>query len=117
MVARFDVGTKLYGAAHGIEQPTLYRRINALADASLITRDLADWAHAIRSIRNDALHEADSISRDELVAIRGFSETLLTYLFTLPGMLRDVVPGWQDMRRLPRDILDHLMLRFHKARN
>lgn len=30
---------------------------------------------------------------------------------------RDVTPGWQDMRRLPRDILDHLRLRFHKARN
>lgn len=30
---------------------------------------------------------------------------------------RDVTPGWQDLRRLPRDILDHLRLRFHRARS
>jgi thiosulfate reductase cytochrome b subunit len=29
---------------------------------------------------------------------------------------RDVTPGRRDLRRLPRDILDHLKLRFHNAR-
>jgi thiosulfate reductase cytochrome b subunit len=30
---------------------------------------------------------------------------------------RDVTPGWQDLRQLPHDILDHLKLRFHNARS
>lgn len=30
---------------------------------------------------------------------------------------RDVTPGWRDLRRLPRDIVDHLRLRFHKTRD
>lgn len=30
---------------------------------------------------------------------------------------RDVTPGWQDLGQLPRDVLDHLKLRFHNARN
>ena len=81
-----DVGTKLY--APDLAGVTLYNRIKKLAEQHRITTDLAAWAHAIRLIRNDALHEIDSVSRDELVAIRGFTETVLTYLFTLPGMLK-----------------------------
>lgn len=82
-----DVGTKLY--APDITSPTLFARIEALAKQHRITPDLAGWAHAIRLIRNDALHDIDHIDRDELTAIRGFTETVLTYLFTLPGMLKE----------------------------
>ena len=82
-----DVGTKLF--APDCAEPTLYKRIEKLAAEHRITSDLAEWAHAIRLIRNGALHDADEVSRDELVAVRGFTETVLTYLFTLPGMLRE----------------------------
>lgn len=82
-----DVATKLF--APEFAGLALFARIKKLAETMRITPELAAWAHAIRFIRNDALHEIDSITRDELVAIRGFSEMVLTYLFTLPGMLRE----------------------------
>lgn len=81
-----DIATKLYAPEHS--SLTLYSRIKKLAAEHRITAELAEWAHAIRLIRNDALHGIDSITRDELKAIRGFTETVLTYLFTLPGMLK-----------------------------
>ena len=80
-----DVGTKLIEPEPKL---ALYGRINKLAADGRITTDLASWAHAIRLIRNGAMHEIDEIDRDELIAIRGFTELMLTYLFTLPGMLK-----------------------------
>ncbi len=82
-----DIGTKLF--ASDLAGVTLYNRIKRLAEQHRIAPDVARWADAIRVIRNDALHEIDRITRDELVAVRGFTETVLTYLFTLPGMLRE----------------------------
>lgn len=80
-----DIGTKLF--AGDLADATLFARIKKLAETHRITADLAQWAHEIRLIRNDALHGIEEVNRDELTAIRGFTEMVLTYLFTLPGML------------------------------
>lgn len=82
-----DIGTKMFAPDLGAS--TLYNRIKRLAEQNRITADLAAWANSIRLIRNDALHEIDQIDRDQLVAIRGFTEMVLTYIFTLPGMLAE----------------------------
>ena len=82
-----EVGTKLFASQHAEQK--LNNRIDKMRKDGLITQSLWEWAHMIKSIRNDALHEVDSIDREELKAIRGFTETLLTYLFTLPGMLAE----------------------------
>lgn len=80
-----DVGTKLIAPDF---KGMLYARIRHLADTGRITPDLADWAHEIRTIRNDALHEVDGIDRQELTAIRGLADMVLRYLFTLPAMVK-----------------------------
>lgn len=79
-----DIGTKLIAPDF---KGLLYARIKHLAETGRITKDLAEWAHEIRSIRNNALHEVDGIGREELTAVRGFADMTLRYLFTLPGML------------------------------
>ena len=80
-----DVGTKLIAPDF---KGMLYARIKHLADTGRITQDLADWAHEIRIVRNDALHEIDGIDRQELTAIRGLADMVLRYLFTLPEMVK-----------------------------
>ena len=63
-------------------------RIKKLAAAGKLTSDIAEWSDNIRDIRNDAVHEEAPISRDELIALRNFSEMVLRYLFTLPGAVK-----------------------------
>ncbi len=68
---------------------TLYARIEALAKAHRLTPALATWAHEIRELRNEALHEVESLDREDLAAIRGLTEMVLRYLFDLPGILAE----------------------------
>ena len=66
----------------------LKTRINKAADAGTITKDLAEWAHRIRLDGNEAAHEDEPISSDEIQALQRFTELVLLYMFTLPGMLQ-----------------------------
>jgi hypothetical protein len=84
-----DIGLKIYAPT---EKGTLYERIKSLAAQHRLTDSLAEWAHEIRLIRNDAMHDIDSVNRQELEAIRGFTETLLTYIFSMPAMLKSRKP-------------------------
>jgi len=63
-------------------------KIKKLSEAGKLTSDLSEWSGQIRDIRNDATHEQVPISRDELAALRSFSEMVLRYLFTLPGAVK-----------------------------
>ncbi len=81
-----DVATKLCAPQHAEQK--LNNRIDKMRKDDLITPSLAEWAHKIKSVRNDALHDVDRIDRKELEAVRAFTETLLTYLYTLPETLR-----------------------------
>lgn len=66
----------------------LYTRIEKLALEHTITNELKDWAHNIRVLRNDALHEVSELERDQLAALRLFTITLLEYLYTMPEQVR-----------------------------
>jgi len=66
---------------------TVNERIERLAKAGRLTPELREWAHEIRHLGNEAVHDDEPPTREELAALRGFSEMVLTYLFTLPGML------------------------------
>ncbi len=68
---------------------SLYERIEQLAKKHLITPDLKDWAHKIRLIRNDALHEASPTGEQEAHDIQIFTDLFLRYVFTLPGILEE----------------------------
>ncbi|TPV98840.1 MAG: hypothetical protein USCAAHI_01712 [Beijerinckiaceae bacterium] len=53
-----------------------------------LTADIALWSDNVRGVGNDAAHEETPITRDELIALRNFSEMVLRYLFTLPAMVK-----------------------------
>ena len=62
----------------------LFTRIDALAKNHDITPAMQDWAHQVRLIGNDAAHDQDEPSDQDIEAVASFTETLLKYLFTLP---------------------------------
>lgn len=66
---------------------SLKQRIDKLAGTHKIAPDIADWAHGVRLGGNDAMHDPEEITRPELIALRGLSEMVLTYLFQMPAML------------------------------
>jgi len=63
-------------------------RIKKLAEAGMLTTDIAEWAGTVRDVGNDAAHEEEPITREELIQLRSFSEMLLRYLFSLPGAVK-----------------------------
>ena len=68
---------------------TLARRINIAAERGGLTPDLAAWAHQIRLDGNDAVHEAEPSEEEETRRLQDFTNLVLLYLFTLPGMLQE----------------------------
>ncbi len=67
---------------------TLAARIRKLAADGKLTADIAEWSDGIREIGNDAAHEEAPVTRQELEALRNFSDAVLRYLFTLPEMVK-----------------------------
>lgn len=67
----------------------LARRIDALAATGRITADLAIWAHEIRALGNEAAHDPDEFAEADARDLFAFTELLLMYVFTLPGMLAE----------------------------
>ena len=76
------------------DRGNLKQRIDKAAEGGAITPDLAEWAHRIRLDGNEAAHDADPISSDEVKELHRFTELVLLYLFSLPGMLVE----WQTTR-------------------
>lgn len=68
---------------------TLYARIDQAAEQDKITNDIAEWAHQVRLEGNDAAHSEDPFTPEEALQLHKFTELLLMYLFTLPGMLAE----------------------------
>ncbi len=66
----------------------LGQKIKKLSADGKLTTDISEWSQQIRDIRNDAVHEEDPVTREELIALRNFSEMVLRYLFTLPNAVR-----------------------------
>ena len=66
---------------------TLFKRIKAAAKIGEITAELGKWVHHIRLEGNDAAHDEDPYTEEEVAALHRFTELVLMYLFTLPGML------------------------------
>jgi len=67
---------------------SLAARIDALAKAGQLTPDVAEWAHRVRMLGNEAVHEEEPPSRADIEDLRGITEMVLRYLFTLPEMVR-----------------------------
>ena len=68
---------------------TLASRIAQLGKIGKLTEDLVSWANEIRDLGNDGAHEEEPMERPELESLRGFTEMILKYLFTLPNMVAE----------------------------
>jgi Domain of unknown function (DUF4145) len=80
-----DIGLKIIDpAVTGL----LKARIAALVEQNKLTPSLGEWADQIRLLGNDTAHEIDQPTREELTALRNFSDLVLRYLFTLPEMVK-----------------------------
>lgn len=71
---------------------TLYDRIESAKKAQLLTPEMADWAHKIRKLGNDAVHDEEPWTKQEAQEIKDFTELVFQYLFTLPGMMKRAKP-------------------------
>lgn len=67
----------------------LVTRIDKAAKSGKLTPQLAEWAHHVRLEGNDAVHDDDPFTVEEAAALHKFTELVLMYLFTLPGMLEE----------------------------
>lgn len=67
---------------------SLFESIKQLGAQGILTPTLVDWAHEIRIIGNEAAHGDDATLPDATQAVY-FAEMLLTYLYTIPGMIAE----------------------------
>lgn len=93
-----DVATKEFEPP--LSNKKLMARINALREAGQITPAMADWAHNIRLDGNDGAHDGEPFSEEESEELMLFTETLLTYLFTMPEKVR-LARERRDIRKQP----------------
>jgi len=79
-----DVGLKkIDSAATGM----LKTRIKKLAADGKLTTDIAEWSDHVRDLGNEAAHEEEPPTREELGDLRSFTEMVMRYLFSLPAMV------------------------------
>jgi hypothetical protein len=65
----------------------LATRIMKLATAGKLTPDIAEWSGHIRVLGNEASHDEEPPTREELTDLRNFTEMVMRYLFSLPAMV------------------------------
>jgi hypothetical protein len=65
----------------------LKAKIKKLAAEGKLTADIAEWSDHVRDLGNEAAHEEDPPTREELADLRSFTEMVMRYLFTLPAMV------------------------------
>ena len=67
----------------------LWKRIEKAVENHQLTPELAEWAHQIRDLGNNAMHEEEPFSKEEAEDMSAFTDLVFRYLFTLPGMLAE----------------------------
>jgi len=63
---------------------SLYERIEYLASIGKLTPALRDWAHALRVLGNEALHDVADMTQSEAEQAHDLTRFILIYLYTLP---------------------------------
>jgi hypothetical protein len=63
---------------------SLATRIDELAQSGHLSPDVQKWAHEVRIIRNDAVHETAEPSEQDIAEIAEFVEAFLMFVFTMP---------------------------------
>lgn len=65
----------------------LDKRLKALQQNLALPQPMLDWADSVRVVGNE-IHELDDISEADAKDAAHFTETLLTYMFTLPERVK-----------------------------
>lgn len=81
-----DLATKELDPA--LAGKNLAPRIEALYQAGKLTTDLKEWAHRVRLDGNEAAHEDEELTGEDIKHLGSFAELFLIYTFTLPGRIR-----------------------------
>lgn len=63
---------------------SLYDRIIALVRSHDLPPAIGEWAHEVRAIGNDAAHDLDGLTADDMTAARNFVDAVLRYAISLP---------------------------------
>lgn len=71
--------------AHFAITGKLYQIIDGLQQRGLLIQSLADWAHALRVMRNEALHAGMAVPEVDARECLAFIELVLDLLFVLPA--------------------------------
>ena len=94
-----DVATKVVARERVVENERdqvlglwLKKRVERLAELGLLTADIAALAGMIKDGGDDASHDEDPYTEDEAERLIEFTEVLLTYVFTIPGMVEAARP-------------------------
>jgi hypothetical protein len=61
----------------------LAKRIETLSQKGVLSPDVTNWAHEIRIIRNDAVHETEQPNAEDVIAIAEFTEAFLLVVYTM----------------------------------
>lgn len=64
---------------------TLYARITSLVQSHDLPPAIGEWAHEVRIIGNEAAHDVDSLSAEDMRATRNFVDAVLRYAISLPA--------------------------------
>ena len=70
--------------SQGVQSGNLDSKLKKLAEQRVIDARLAEWAHGIRIVGNEAAHDTDTeLSKEDAKDALDFTEALLTYVFVL----------------------------------
>ncbi len=70
--------------SQGVQSGNLDNKLKQLAQQQVIDVRLAEWAHGIRIVGNEAAHDTDTeLSKEDAKDALDFTEALLTYVFVL----------------------------------
>lgn len=64
---------------------TLEKRIDKLAADGRLTTDLAEWAHSVRDLGNEATHDEDEPTKEDVADLAAFTRVVLEYLYSMPA--------------------------------
>jgi hypothetical protein len=81
-----DVSTK--GLDPSLSGKSLAARIDALHKNGSLTSEIRDWAHEIRLDGNEAAHEEDPTTPEQVASLIEFSNAYLRYVYTLPALVK-----------------------------
>jgi Domain of unknown function (DUF4145) len=66
----------------------LGERIDHFRESNGITTEVAQWAHIVRLIANEAAHDPGEPTADDVQDLASFTRVFLEYVYTLPERVR-----------------------------